>query len=97
MVQRPKSKDGLCVINLGIQNDALVTKHLNKFYNKESILWVDLVWEKYYVHGNLIQERYKTSFWWKVYRLSILYKGFARATPGDGSTIFLWNDIWTSQ
>jgi hypothetical protein len=65
MVERPKSKDGLGVINLGIQNDALVRKHLNKFYNEESILsilWVDLVWEKYCVHGNLIQGRYKFLF-----------------------------------
>lgn len=30
----PKDKDGLRVLNLGLQNKALLLKHLHKFYNK---------------------------------------------------------------
>ena len=37
MVQNPKAKGGLGVINLRLQNDALLMKHLHKFYNKDNI------------------------------------------------------------
>jgi hypothetical protein len=37
IVMQPKEKGGLGVINLQLQNDALLMKHLNKFYNKEDI------------------------------------------------------------
>jgi hypothetical protein len=43
----PKEKGGLRVINLRLQNDALLMKHLNKFYNRANVLWVQLVWAKY--------------------------------------------------
>ena len=32
-VQKPKEKGGLGVINLKLQNDAPLLKHLHKFYN----------------------------------------------------------------
>ena len=47
-VQMPKDKGGLGVINLRLQNDALLLKHLDKFYNKVDVPWVQLVWFKYY-------------------------------------------------
>jgi hypothetical protein len=34
---RPKKKGGLGIIRLRSQNEALLIKHLNKFYNKEDI------------------------------------------------------------
>jgi len=39
-VQMPKNKGGLGVINLCLQNDALLLKHLDKFYNKVDVPWV---------------------------------------------------------
>jgi len=48
LVQKPKSKGGLGVINLSLQNEALLMKQLDKFYKKENIQWVKLIWEKYY-------------------------------------------------
>jgi hypothetical protein len=33
IVQKPKDKGGLGVINLRLQNDALLLKHHHKFYN----------------------------------------------------------------
>jgi hypothetical protein len=33
IVQQPKNKGGLGVINLRLQNDALLLKHLHRFYN----------------------------------------------------------------
>ena len=41
------------VINLELQNQALLMKNLDKFYNKSDIPWVKLVWEKHYRNGRL--------------------------------------------
>jgi hypothetical protein len=43
VVMKPKGKGGLGVLNLRLQNDALLMKHLNKFYNWANIPWVNLV------------------------------------------------------
>jgi hypothetical protein len=40
---KPK-KGGLGIINTRAQNNALLIKHLDKFYNKKDILWVYLIW-----------------------------------------------------
>ena len=48
IVQKPKEKGGLGVINLRLQNDALLLQHLHKFYNQADLPWVQLVWFKYY-------------------------------------------------
>jgi hypothetical protein len=34
---KPKDKGGLGIINLELQNDALLLKQIYKFYNKDSI------------------------------------------------------------
>ena len=47
-VQKPKDKGGLGVINLRLQNDALLMKQLHKFYNRMEIPWVQLIWFKYF-------------------------------------------------
>lgn len=43
MVLLPKNNGGLGVINLKTQNDALLLKHLDKFYNKQDTPWVSLI------------------------------------------------------
>lgn len=45
MVCIEKEEGGLGVINLEIQNQALLMKNLDKFFNKKYILWVNLAWE----------------------------------------------------
>lgn len=47
-VCKPKMKGGLGVINLSIQNQALLLKFLDKFYNRRKVPWVDLIWNSYY-------------------------------------------------
>ncbi|EMS51875.1 Mitochondrial rRNA methyltransferase [Triticum urartu] len=42
LVCRPKSKGGL-ILNPRIQSEALLLKHVNKFYNKLDIPWVQLI------------------------------------------------------
>jgi hypothetical protein len=48
VVQQPKDKGGLGILNLRLQNDALLLKQLHKIYNKMDIPWVSLIWSKYY-------------------------------------------------
>jgi hypothetical protein len=43
-VTRPKRKGGLGVIRLRVHNDALLMKHLHKFFSKDGLPWVQLVW-----------------------------------------------------
>jgi hypothetical protein len=43
LVRKPKSKGGLGIIILSLQNDALLLKQLDKFYRKENVQWVSLV------------------------------------------------------
>lgn len=44
MVCRPKDKGGVGIFNLKVQNNAL----LLKFYNKDDVPWVKLIWNTYY-------------------------------------------------
>jgi hypothetical protein len=68
---KPKEKGGLGVVNLQLQNDALLLKQLNKFYQKREIQWVKLIWNRYYPKGVPHLRREKGSFWWKdILRLS---------------------------
>jgi hypothetical protein len=50
---KPKRKGGLGVINLRSQNKDLLLKHLDKFYNKADIPWVNLIWNTYYFNGKV--------------------------------------------
>jgi hypothetical protein len=48
MVTKSKMKGGLGVINLSLQNDAMLLKTLHKFFNKACLPWVHLLWNQYY-------------------------------------------------
>jgi hypothetical protein len=95
-VQQPKDKGGLGVINLRLHNDALLMKHLSKFYNKENIPWVRLIWNRYYTNRVPHATRELGSFWWKdVLRLNIIFRGISKCALGDGSSVCFWDDLWT--
>jgi hypothetical protein len=96
IVMQPKEKGGLGVINLQLQNDALLMKHLNKFYNKEDIPWVQLIWFKYYNNRIPHTSREVGSFWWKdILRLNVLFRQVTSCEIGNGSTACFWDDLWT--
>jgi hypothetical protein len=63
MVTKPKNRGGLGVINLRLQNDVLLMKNLDKFFNKADLPWVKLVWQNYYKNGQLLGRRKRGSFW----------------------------------
>jgi hypothetical protein len=98
LVCLPKNEGGLGVIRLQTHNEPLVLKNLHKFYNKQDIPWVHLIWEKYYRSGKLPNHTMKGSFWWRDnLRLLNLYKGLARVIVGAGNTCSLWLDQWEGQ
>jgi len=43
MVCIPKEEGGLGVHNLRTQNECLVLKHMDKFFNRVNVPWVQLV------------------------------------------------------
>ena len=48
LICRPTNRAGLGILNLGVQNVALLLKHASNFLNKRDIPWVSLVWDSYY-------------------------------------------------
>jgi hypothetical protein len=61
---KPKKQGGLGVLNLRIQNQALL--NLYKFYNHMDIPWVNLIWRAYYSNGEAPHAMNpQVSFWWR--------------------------------
>ncbi len=48
LVCRPKDKGGFGIVNLKVQNIALLLKHLVKLYKGVNLPWVNLVWNYYF-------------------------------------------------
>lgn len=91
---KSKEEGGLGVINLKTQNEALLLKHLNNFFNKKDIPWVSLIWESYYDSDNLPTH----SFWWRdILKLLDKFKGMAKVNINNGKSCFLWLDLWDNR
>lgn len=92
---RPKKKGGLGVIDLKVQNRALLLKHLGKFFNKHiRIPWVNLVWSSYYADKLPQSANVCGSFWWReIIQFEILFRGFSRPIINNGSSVSLWHDL----
>jgi hypothetical protein len=67
LVCRPKDQGGLGLLNLSVQNDYLLIKHLHKFYNKADLPWVKMSWELYYSTSLPPARSREVSFWWRDY------------------------------
>jgi hypothetical protein len=98
MVCLPKTEGGLCILKLKTQNETMLLKHWDKFFNRENIPWVNLVWEKYYRFGKLPNHVLK-GFLWSRDLLKILdsYKGLAAIYIQDVWTCNFWVDLWGQQ
>lgn len=82
------------MINLSLQNEALLLKQLDKFYRKEELQWVNLNWQRYYSNEVPHLAREKGSFWWKdILRLHYKYRGVAVCIPNKGDTVGFWDDL----
>jgi hypothetical protein len=49
----PKHKGALGLKNLRLMNEAFLVKHLHKFYNKEDVPWVQLIWHTHFALGQI--------------------------------------------
>jgi hypothetical protein len=95
LVCRSRDQGRLGVLNIQSQNEALLIKHHHKFYNKEDIPWVQLIWESYYSSGKLPDTAKRGSFWWRdILKLLDKFKGMARVQISDGKSCYLWEDLW---
>lgn len=89
LICRPKNKGGLGILNLGVQNVALLLKHANNFLNRKDLPWVSLIWDSYY-HGRVPQGTSDCgSFWWRD-----ICKGNAKFQINEGDTALFWSDNW---
>jgi hypothetical protein len=89
-----KVQGGLGVINLELQNKALLMKNLHKFYNRADIQWINIIWANHYSHS-LPSDKPVGSFWWRdILKTLEFFKKIAWVEIGDGKTTFLWHDNW---
>jgi hypothetical protein len=94
MVCRPKRQGGLGILNMEIQNKALLLKQLHKFYSNADILWVKLIWSLY-APGALHAQVSRGSFWWRdVFSLVGDYRSISKSQIGNGSSTLFWKDFW---
>ena len=95
MVCRPNDNGGMGIINLAVQNKALLTMNLHKFYNKADIPRVSLIWATYY--NGLVPHTTVLcgSPWWRdIMKLNEIYRLHYVITINDGNSSLLWHDSW---
>lgn len=98
LVCKTKDEGGLGIINLETQNQALLMKNLDKFFNMVNIPWVKLVWEKHYNNGKVPSHIKKGSFWWRdILKLLPKFKEEAHIQIKSGKTCLFWEDRWSSE
>jgi hypothetical protein len=94
MVCKPKKKGCLGIINMQVQNTALLLKHLDKFYNNEDIPWVHLVKDAHYQ----VCSSCSYSLWLllveNIIKLSDEYRSITSVKIGNGSSALFWSDLW---
>jgi hypothetical protein len=94
----PKNQGGLGIIDIEKQNDALLLKHLNSFYNQHDLPWVNLTWSKLYSNNQTPpQARCPVgSFWWKdLLKLFIPFSKLTTCEPNRGNTDLFWSGSWS--
>ena len=95
LVCKPKKHGGLRVINIKLQNDALLLKFLHKFYNKMDIPWVQLLWNTYYTDKIPHAMAPIGSFWWcDILKLTPIFRGISQMQVVSGTTTLFWKDLW---
>jgi hypothetical protein len=96
LVFRPKKHGGLGVLNLELQNKALLMKQLKKIYSRADVPWVKLVWSLY---GNSVPhtKSRRGSFWWKdIFSLVDEYMSISKCKIRNGSSVLFWKDFWAN-
>ena len=98
LVCKSKEQGGLGITNLEVQNQALLMKNLDKFYNRKEVPWVNMVWEKHYPNDKLPGTVKKGSFWWRdVLKGLPKFKEMATVQVNTGLTCQFWKDKWGTE
>jgi hypothetical protein len=95
-----KEGGGLGIIDLERQNEALLMKHLDKFYNHANVPWVSLTWSKFYSNTNTPPQARSPvgSFWWKeILKLFRQFKQFSFCVPNKGNSDLLYDGNWSGE
>lgn len=95
---KPKDQGGLGIIDIQSQNNALLMKFMDKFYNKADLPWVSLTWSKLYANTQTPPHARSTvgSFWWKyIMHLFNMFQKFAICNPSNGTTAQFQADKWS--
>jgi hypothetical protein len=97
MLTKPKDKGGVGLVNFRKKNEALLMKHLDRFYNKANVPWVKLIWATYYANGDVPHaNNICGSFWWRdVFKLVDDFRAVAVIKPGRGDSFLFWTDSWS--
>ena len=83
------------MLNLKVQNDAMLLKMLHKFYNRMDTPWVNLIWDTYY--SDMIPHATSPcgSFWWcELVKLMPTYGGVTIVLIQDGRSTLFWKVDW---
>ena len=95
LICRPKNKGGLGILNLGVQNVALLLKHASNFLNKRDIPWVSLVWDSYYFERMPQGTNDCGSFWWRdICKVMQHFRDCSWVQINEGDTALFWSDNW---
>lgn len=98
LVCRRKKHGGMGILDIKVQNTALLLKFLHNFYSKHDVRWVDLIWSTYYLGKVPHASEACRSFWWRdIMSLGDVYRGIMKVNVGDGSTVLFWKDLWQDQ
>lgn len=83
-----RTKVVLGVLNLYIQNEALLPKHFHNFYTAQDLPWVRLIWASYYRTKVPHMVFTKGSFWWRdIIQLADIFRAISHCTLSTGSTV----------
>ena len=95
LICRPKNKGGLGILNLGVQNVALLLKHASNFLNRKDLPWVSLIWDSYYHDGMPQGTTSCGSFWWKdICKVLQNFRDCSWVQVNAGDTALFWSDNW---
>lgn len=84
-------------MDLKKHNEALLMKMLYKFFNKQDLPWVQLIWDNRYKNGMLPPGGWKGSFRWiDILKTLPAFIEIAKIKTGNGSIVRLWQDKWSN-
>jgi hypothetical protein len=95
MLCKQKDKGGVGLVNFTKQNEALLLKNLDKFFNKADLPWVHLIWKTYYEDSVPQSQKLCGSFWWRdICKHLDGYFKVSSVLLGKGDTFLFWLDKW---